>query len=185
MTSMMVIGIAAGAALLIWLAATFNRFIRGRNQMREAWSGIDVQLKRRHDLAPRLVECVKGYRDYERGILENVTTARSRAVQAQGVEQTGQAETALAQNLRSLIVLAEAYPGLKADQSFQQLSTTLIELEDQLQYARRYYNGAVRDFNTLAESFPSVIVARLFGFKTQPFFSIESAVERQAPGVNL
>lgn len=180
-----IIGMAAAAALLIWLGVTFNRFIRGRNQLREAWSGIDVQLKRRHDLAPRLVACVKGYRDHERAVLENVTAARTLAVQAQGVVQAGQAETALGQNLRSLLAVAEAYPDLKASQTFQQLSTALIELEDQLQYARRYYNGAVRDFNIRVESFPSGLAGRLFGFKAEPFFSIESAGERQAPGVTL
>jgi LemA protein len=185
MTRMAAVGIALAAILLIWLAAAFNRFIRARNQLREAWSGIDVQLKRRHDLVPRLLACVKGYRDHERAVLENVTAARSQAVQAQGVEQTGRAETALAQNLRSLIAVAEAYPDLKADQSFRQLSTALVELEDQLQYARRYYNGAVRDFNILTETFPGVLAARLFGFSAQPFFSLESAVERQAPGVQL
>ena len=186
MTWKMTVGIAApAAALAIGLAAVFNRFIRGRNQVREAWSGIDVQLKRRHDLAPRLVECVKGYRDHERDVLENVTAARSRAVRAQGVEEAGQAETALEQNLHSLLAVAEAYPDLKANQTFQQLSAALIELEDQLQYARRYYNGAVRDFNIRVESFPSGLVARLFGFTSQPFFSIESAGERQAPGVRL
>lgn len=177
-------GIGA-AAVLIWFAATFNRFIRRRNRLREAWSGIDVQLKRRHDLTPRLVECVKGYREHERSVLENVAHARSRAMQAQGVEQAGQAETGLAQNLRNLIALGEAYPALQADQTFRQLSVSLVELEDQLQYARRYYNGAVREFNTLVESFPSSLVARLAGFAVQPFFSIESAVERQAPGVQL
>ncbi len=185
MTATVTGGIVVAAALLAWLAVTFNRFIRGRNQLREAWSGVDVQLKRRHDLTPRLVECVKGYRDHERAVLENVTSARSSAMQAQGVEQAGLAETALGQNLRSLLAVSEAYPDLKANSTFQQLSTALVELEDQLQYARRYYNGAVRDFNIQVESFPSGLVARAFGFTAQPFFSIESVAERQAPGVTL
>ena len=178
-------GIGVAIVALAWFAATFNRFVRGRNRLREAWSGIDVQLKRRHDLVPRLIECVRAYRDHERSVLENVTAARSRAMSAQGVEQAGQAETTLAQNLRALVAIGEAYPDLKANQTFQQLSVALIEVEDQIQYARRYYNGAVRDFNTLVESFPSAVVARLSGFASQPFFSIESAVERQGPEVRL
>lgn len=176
-------GILAG--LLIGLAIVFNRFVRGRNQLREAWSGIDVQLKRRHDLVPRLVDCVKGYRAHESSVLENVTLARSKAEQAAGVEQTGQAETGLSRNLRSLLAVAEAYPELKANQTFQQLSAALIEVEDQLQFSRRYYNGAARDFNNLVESFPSLLVARLFAFKIQPFFSLESVAEAQTPVVSL
>lgn len=179
------VGGAIVAVLLIGLALTFNRFIRGRNQLREAWSGIDVQLKRRHDLVPRLVECVKGYRAHESSVLENLTAARVQAEMAAGVEQTGQAETGLTRHLRTLLAVAESYPDLKANQTFQQLSAALIEVEDQLQYSRRYYNGAARDFNTLAESFPSLVVARMFGFSTQPFFSLETASEGQTPVVAL
>jgi LemA protein len=185
MTWMSCAGIGVAALPFLWFAATFNRFIRARNQVREAWSGIDVQLKRRHDLAPRLVECVKGYRDHERGVLEKVSDSRSDALRARGVAQVEQAESALTSNLRDLLAVAEAYPDLKASQTFLQLSQALIGLEDQLQYARRYYNGAVRDFNTLVESFPAVLAARLAGFHTQPFFSIDNAVERQTPGVTL
>jgi LemA protein len=185
MNVMPVAGLGVAILVLAGFATLFNRFIRSRNRVREAWSGIDVQLKRRHDLVSRLVECVKGYREHERGVLEQVSHARSDAIQARGVEQTGQAETELARNLRHLVAVAEAYPDLKASESFRQLSGALVELEDQLQYARRYYNGAVRDFNTLVESFPSNLVAWLAGFRVQPFFSIESATERQAPEVTL
>lgn len=185
MTWMHALGFGLAFLAVVVFAAVFNRFIRGRNRVREAWSGIDVQLKRRHDLIPRLVDCVKGYREHERGILEKVSSSRSDAIRAQGVEQTGKAETELARNLRDLVAVAEGYPDLKANQTFRQLSGTLVELEDQLQYARRYYNGAVRDFNTLVESFPSSLVARLAGFHAQPFFSIENALERQAPEVNV
>ena len=179
------IGVGVAATVAVWVGATFNRFIGFRNRLREAWSGIDVQLKRRHDLVPSLVECVRGYRDHERTLLENVTQARSRAVSAQGVAQAGEAETGLARQLRSLFAVAEAYPDLKADQNFRQLSANLVEIEDQLQYARRYYNGVARDFNILAESFPSRLVAALFGFKPAGFFEIESVTERQTPEVRM
>lgn len=177
--------VVIGGGLLTGLAVVFNRFIRGRNQLREAWSGIDVQLKRRHDLVPHLVNCVKGYRAHESTVMENVALARSRAEQAAGVEQTGLAETGLTRQLRSLLAVAEAYPDLKANLTFQQLSAALIEIEDQLQFSRRYYNGAARDFNILVESFPSLLVARLFRFQAEPFFSLESVSEGQAPGVSL
>ncbi len=174
-----------GVLILIGLVIIFNRFVRVRNQLREAWSGIDVQLKRRHDLVPQLVSCVAGYRVHESSVLENVTRARSQAEHVIGVEQTGHIETGLTQNLRTLLAVSEAYPDLKANQTFQQLSAALIEIEDQLQYSRRYYNGTVRDFNTLVESFPSLLVARLFGFTVQPSFTLETVSEGQVPKVAL
>jgi LemA protein len=175
--------IAAG--LLTWMGVVFNRFIRGRNRLREAWSGVDVQLKRRHDLVPELVECVRGYSSYERTLLEELTQARSQALLAQGATQAGEAEGGLVNRLRSLFAVAEAYPDIKANRSFQDLHANLIEIEDQLQYARRYYNGTVRDYNILVESFPSRIIAHLFGFTSAPFFEIESAAERAAQEVRL
>jgi LemA protein len=185
MTPIIFAWIALAVLAVAIFAALFNRFIRARNRVREAWSGIDVQLKRRHDLAPRLVDCVKAYRDHERAVLEKVSTSRTDALNASGVDQVSQAENALGRNLRDLVAVAEAYPDLKASQSFQQLSRALIDLEDQLQYARRYYNGAVREFNILVESFPSSLVARLAGFRSEPFFSIDITLERQAPGITL
>ena len=173
------------ALILLWAWFTFNRFIRQRNLTREAWSGVDVQLKRRHDLVPRLVECVKGYKGYEASLLENLTTARASAQAAQGVAAAGKAETGVTQSLKALFAVAEAYPDLKAARSFQDLSAALIEIEDQLQYARRYYNGTVRDYKILAESFPSRLVAGLFGFCPDGFFEVESSMERQAPDVKL
>ena len=177
--------LTVASLLAAGIAWTFNRLIRLRNRLREAWSDIDVQLKRRHDLVPALVECVRGYRDHEQRVLEDVTLARSQAQAAVGAAQVASGEDNLARGLRSLFVVAEAYPDLKADQNFRKLSDALVEIEDQLQYARRYYNGAVRDFNILVESFPSGIVARLFGFRAQSFFEIESAVARQTPEVKL
>ena len=168
-----------------WAIFLFNRLIRQRNRLREAWSGIDVQLKRRHDLIPNLIESVKGYRAHEQSLFESLARNRAQAQAAQGVPNTGSAESVVSQNLRSLFVLAEAYPELKADQNFRQLSANLVETEDQLQYARRYYNGTVRDFNTMVESFPGLLMARPMGFQSAEFFEVETATERKAPEVKL
>jgi len=173
------------ALVVIWVGFTFNRFIRQRNLTREAWSGVDVQLKRRHDLVPRLVECVKGYKGYEASLLENLAMVRANAQTAKGVAETGKAENDVTQTLRAFLAVAEAYPELKAGRNFQELSAALIDTEDQLQYARRYYNGTVRDYAILAESFPSRLVARLFGFRPGGYFEIQSSIERQAPEVKL
>ena len=179
--------VACGIAIVlaVWVGLTFNRFISLRNRQREAWSGIDVQLKRRHDLVPALVECVRGYRTHERSLLEDLTRARASAVSAQDAAQAGVVEPGVVRGLRSLLGVAEAYPDLKADQNFRQLSATLVEIEDQLQYARRYYNGVVRDYSILAESFPSRLVALAFRFKPADFFEVESVLERQPPEVRL
>jgi len=173
------------AVLVVWIGFTFNRFVRQRNLAREAWSGVDVQLKRRHDLIPQLVECVKGYRGYEASVLEKLTQARAQAQIATGALASSQAETGLTQTLRTFLGVAEAYPDLKAGRNFQDLSAALIETVDRLQYARRYYNGTVRDYSILAESFPSQFVARLFGFQPPPYFEVESSLERQVPEVKL
>lgn len=173
------------ALVVIWVGFTFNRFIRQRNLTREAWSGVDVQLKRRHDLVPRLVECVKGYKGYEASLLENLAMVRANAQTTKGVAETGKAENDVTQTLRAFLAVAEAYPELKAGRNFQELSAALIDTEDQLQYARRYYNGTVRDYAILAESFPSRLVARLFGFRPGSYFEIQSSIERQAPEVKL
>lgn len=171
--------------VLVYTAWAFNRLVTLRNRLREAWSDVDVQLKRRHDLVPSLVECVKGYRGYEKALLESLTRSRTAAVAAQGVTTAGSVETRLTQDLRSLFVVAEAYPDLKADKSFRQLSASLVEIEDTLQYARRFYNGTVRDLNNLVQSFPSLIVAGLCRFQSAEFFEVESATERRVPEVKL
>ena len=176
---------AIPAFVVVWIGFTFNRFTRQRNLTREAWSGVDVQLKRRHDLIPRLVECVKGYKGYEASLLENLAMVRANAQTVKGVSETGKAEQGVTQTLRTLLAVAEAYPDLKAARNFQELSAALIDTEDQLQYARRYYNGTVRDYTILAESFPSRLVAGLFGFRPDGYFEVESSIERQAPEVKL
>jgi LemA protein len=177
--------LAPVVAIPAWGAWTFNRLVIVRNQLKEAWSGIDVQLKRRHDLVPRLVSCVEAYRDHDRTLLESVAQARAIAAGGLNVQAAGLAENRLSLGLRDLLVVAEAYPTLKADENFRQLSTQLTEIEEQLQFARRYFNGGVRDLNNLVESFPSLLVARALGFRTAEFFALDSAVERTVPEVRL
>lgn len=169
-------------ALLVWLVVAFNRLVRQRNLVREGWSGIDVQLKRRHDLVPALVEAVRGHAAFERGVLDEVTRLRAAAPATRALQD---GENALAAQVRGLLAVAEAYPELRASDSFLALQRQLAEVEDQLQMARRYFNGAVRDYNIAVESFPSNLVARGFGFALHDFFQVESAVERQVPAVRL
>ena len=171
------------AALVLWLVVTYNRFIRWKNLMREAWSGIDVQLKRRYDLVPNLVETVRGYSEYERRILNEVTESRSECLKTGDIRGKMVAENHLSQALKTLFAVVENYPDLKADQQYLDLQQNLVEIEDQIQLARRYYNGTVRNFNILVESFPSLLIATLVGFKLADYFEIETATERQAPQV--
>jgi LemA protein len=171
--------------LLLWVIATYNRFIRLSNMLKEAWSGVDVQLKRRHDLIPNLVETVKGYSGHERGTLTEVTALRAQGLQSNDPRSRGEAENALTQSIKSLFAVVEAYPDLKANQNFLSLQQTLTDIEDQIQYARRYYNGSVRNFNILVQSFPSNILAGLFGFHPQEYFEIELSTDRQAPEVKI
>jgi LemA protein len=177
--------ITAAIALGIGFLMVFNRLIRLKNQVNEAWSGVDVQLKRRHDLVPTLVECVRGYQVHEKGLFDDLAQSRARAVEARGASSAAPAEQDLGGRLRALVALAEAYPDLKAGQNFSELSRNLVEIEDHLQYARRFYNGSVRDLNNLVESFPSRIVAGMCGFARAEFFEIESATERNTPEVRL
>jgi LemA protein len=165
-----------GLAVIVPAVLLFNRLVAARNLARQGYADIDVQLKRRADLVPRLVEAVKGYAAYEKSLLTAVAEARTAAL-AKGSASTGAeerfgAERALGQGLKQLVALAEAYPNLKADAGFRDLSARLVEVEDQLQYARRFYNGAVKEYVTRLESFPDVIVARLFGFQPLPFFEM-------------
>jgi len=170
--------------VVAWLVVTFNKLVRIRNQSRNAWADIDVQLKRRYDLIPNLVETVKGYAGHEKETFEAVVEARNRAMAAQGPAEKGPAEGQLGRALGSLFALAESYPQLRAVDNFLQLQETLSEIEEALQNARRYYNAVVRDLNTKIEQFPSNLVAGLFGFTLADFFRIEAA-EREAPRVNL
>jgi len=170
-------------ALLTWAGVTFNRAVRLRNQVKEAWAGIDVQLQRRYQLVPNLVATVQGYMQHESGVLERVTRLRNDPAMA--LDRRASAESGLSRSIGRLFALAEDYPDLKASSGFQQLHRSLVEIEDHLQFARRYYNGSVRDNNNLVEGFPSNIVARLCGFHSADFFEIELASQRRAPAVNL
>jgi LemA protein len=177
-----------GAALLViagYVIGAFNGLTRLRMLARNAWSDIDVQLKRRHDLVPVLVSTVKGHAGYERGTLDAIVEARNRAANAPGPAAAGDAERVLAGQVKQLLALAEAYPDLKAGESFVALQRSLTEIEDHIQNARRYYNAVVRDFNTRIEQFPSTLVARPLGFHTEEFFGLADSAEAAVPGVNL
>ena len=165
--------------LLLWLVLAYNSLVRFRNRAQEAWSDIDVQLKRRYDLIPNLVETVKGYAVHERQVFENVTAARARAMGApMGKEKAG-AEDALSGALKSLFAVAENYPQLKASENFQKLQDELTDTEDKIQAARRFYNGNVRDLNIAIQSFPKNLIANSFGFKQMEFFGDVSETERE------
>ena len=164
----------------IWI---YNQLIRNRNLVSEAWAGIDVQLQKRHELVPNLVSTVKGYVTHESTVFEEV--ARIRSDPQAAVPVMAATETALSRSLGKLFALAEDYPDLKASEGFQQLHSSLVEIEDHLQFARRYYNGAVRDNNNLVESFPSNLVAGAFRFIKAEFFEIEFSGQRSAPDVDL
>ncbi len=169
--------------VLAWGVWTYNRFVRLRNQVSEAWAGIDVQLQRRYDLVPNLLATVKGYMRHESGVLERVTRLRSHPDLA--VDERANEESGLSRSIGRLFAVAEDYPDLKASEGFRQLHDSLVEIEEHLQFARRYYNGSVRDNNNLVEGFPSMLVARLFGFRNAGFFEIELASQREAPQVTL
>ena len=168
-----------------FLAISYNGFVRLKNRAQEAWSDIDVQLKRRHDLIPNLVETVKGYATHERELFEKVTQARAAAISAQGIAQKAQAENMLSDTLKSLFAVSENYPDLKASQNFLELQRELRDTEDKVQAARRFYNANVRDLNTKVESFPDNIVAGWFRFKKMEFFELAEAEEKEAPSVNF
>lgn len=170
--------------VVLWLIVAYNRFIRGTNLVREAWSGIDVQLKRRHDLIPNIVEAVKGYSTHEREVFEEVAALRAKGPD-DDVRKRSETENALTQSIKTLFAVAEDYPELKANENFLSLHEALVEVEDDIQYARRYYNGTVRDFNIRVEAFPSNIVAASFGFRRREYFEIELASERLAPEMDL
>lgn len=177
------------ATLAVWTIVTYNGFVQLQQRAGQAFSDIDAQLKRRHDLVPALVETVKGYAGHERDTLEEVVRRRSEATTLEGGEapRSGrqQAENFLAQALRGIFVLAEAYPDLKASDRFAGLQEELADIEDDLQNARRYYNAVVRDFNTALARFPALLVARLFGFARREFFELDSPLERHAVRVEV
>jgi LemA protein len=183
------VGIIILAVLLVvvflWLMSSYNGLVRLKVQAENAWADIDVQLKRRHDLIPNLVETVKGYAGHEKGTLEGVIAARNSAVSAQGPAAKAEAEGVLSGMLRQVFALAEAYPQLRAVESFNDLQKQLSALEDTLQNARRYYNAVVRDFNTAVQQFPSNIVAGMFHFKEREFFELKDEAERAVPKVSF
>ena len=179
--------IAAAVMVLILLYAVFvfNRLVRQRNSVREGWSGIDVQLRRRTDLIPNLVETVKAYAAHERGVFEEVTQKRASSIAASSVDGQATAERALSGSLGRLMAVAEAYPELKADANFRDLQDKLSGIEDEIQLSRRYYNGAVRNLNTMIQSFPSNFVANFFKFTLAEFFEIGDAAAREVPKVDF
>ena len=169
----------------LWLAGAFNLLVRSRNRVKEAWSDIDVQLKRRYDLIPNLVESVKGYAAHEREVLENVTKARSTAMGAHSVAEHGQAENMLSGALKSLFALSENYPQLRAVESFTKLQDELTDSENKIQAARRFYNTNVLTLNTQVEQFPTNIVANMFGFKKEEFFELSEESAREPVKVDF
>ncbi len=175
-------GIAAVLALVLFFGIfLYNKLVRLKNTAESAWSDIDVQLKKRHDLVPNLVETVKGYAAHEQSLFARVTEARTRAIRSTGPAATAQAETELRDSLKSLFAVAEAYPELKANQNFLQLQNQLKEIEDAIESARRYYNAVVRDLNTAVEQFPSNLVAGRFNFGKKDFFELEAPTEERKP----
>jgi LemA protein len=188
MSAGLIIVLVIVAVVVLWAVATYNGLVSRRNRVDESWSGIDVQLKRRHDLIPNLIETVKGYAAHEKTTLENVIQARNTAV---SVQQTGdpaalgQAEGVLTGALRQVFALGEAYPDLKANTNFLELQQQLADTEDKVSAARRIYNGNVRDYNTKIQQVPSNIIAGIGSFAPREFFEIEDAAERAVPNVSF
>jgi LemA protein len=171
---LIVLGVVA-AVVILGIIVMYNGLVALRNRVEEAWSDITVQLKRRLDLIPNLVETVKGYASHEKEVFQKVTEARANALNAQGVVETAKAENRFEAALKSLFAVAENYPQLRATENFQKLQDELVDTEDKIQASRRFYNGGVRDLNTKIEQFPSNIIAGMFGFKKREFFELEEA----------
>jgi LemA protein len=169
----------------LWFVFTYNGLVRFRNQVKNAWSQIDVQLKRRYDLIPNIVETVKGYAAHEKETFERVIQARQRGIDASGVKQQQEAENMITGALRQLFALSEAYPNLKANENFLALQEELASTENKIGFARQYYNDTVKDFNTRQEMFPANLVASMLGFQPAEFFEIEEASQREAPKVKF
>ena len=179
--------IGLAAIIIAWLIATYNGLVKMRNRVKEAWSDIDVQLKRRYDLIPNLINAVKGYASHEKEVFQKVTEARSQAMQAEksgNAADSAQAENMLSGALKSLFAVAEAYPDLKANQNFLALQTELSDTENKIQASRRFYNGNTRDYNTKQEQFPTNLIASMFGFKPADFFEIDEG-EKENPKVDF
>jgi len=170
---------------ILYAIGLYNKLVRNKNMVAEGWSGIEVQLKRRSNLIPNLIETVKGYVTHEAGLLSEIVTLRSRSKETREVAEKSRVESALTRSLGNLLALAEAYPDLKASQNFIDLQDDLSLIESDLQMARRYYNGTVRNLNISIESFPSNFIAERFRFEKAEFFEIEDAAEREMPEVKF
>ena len=184
MSSIIIALIVVGVVLVLaigFIVAIYNGLVTLRNRVEEAWSDITVQLKRRTDLIPNLVNSVKGYATHEKEVFEKVTEARSAIMDAKGVKDTAEAENMLEGALKSLFAVAEAYPDLKANQNFMQLQQELVDTEDKIQASRRFYNGGVRDLNTKIQTFPANIVAGMFNFQAKEFFEVEDRASVENP----
>jgi LemA protein len=177
--------VGLGAIALLWGIAVYNGLVRRTNLTKEGWSGIDAQLKRRADLVPNVVAVVKGYAAHESSTLEEVTALRSKSLGARNVPEREGTEAALTGAITRIMALAESYPQLKANENFLQLQTQLAAVEDDIQLARRYYNGTVRDLNILIQSFPASLVAGALGFHPGVYFQLESDSDRQTPAVSF
>jgi len=185
--AMVVLLVIGGLALLVvgWLVLTYNGLVRLRNGVKNAWAQIDVQLRRRYDLIPNLVETVKGYAAHEKETFENVVKARQAGIDASSIKEQGQAENMITGALRKLFALSEAYPDLKANTNFLALQEELASTENKIGFARQYYNDAVQTFNTRQQMFPANMVARMMGFEPSDFFELEEAEMREAPKVEF
>jgi LemA protein len=171
--------------IILWLIGVYNGLIRLKNRVKEAWADIDVQLKRRYDLIPNLMETVKGYMKHEEGVLTKVTEARAAAMGAKGLGDKAKAENMLSETLKSLFAVSESYPDLKASQNFLQLQDEISDTENKIQASRRFYNTQVRDFNTKIEVFPTNMIAGMLKFKSKDFFEIEDQKEKEVPKVKF
>ena len=185
MTIALVVVVVLGVLFALWAMGVYNALIRLRNAVKNAWSQIDVQLKRRHDLIPNLVETVKGYMTHERETLENVTRARNLAQNASGVADRGKAEGNLSQALSNFFVVVEQYPDLKANQNFLALQEELTSTENKIGFARQAYNDSVMTYNTARETFPNNFISGMFNFAAAELFQVDNAAERQAPQVKF
>jgi len=171
--------------MLIWMIGIYNRLVRNKAMVEEGWSGIDVQLKRRSNLIPNLIKAVKGYMGHEEKLLSEITQLRSQSKNTQAVAEKSKVETALTRSLGNLIAVAESYPDLKANQNFLDLQNELSQIENDIQMARRYFNGTVRNLNIMIEAFPSNLIAGQFGFVKADFFEIEEPGDRKVPDVKF
>ena len=175
------IAIVAVVLLIIIVVVLYNALVKTKVRVEEAWSDITVQLKRRYDLIPNLVNAVKGYAKHEKEVIENVTKARANALNATGVQETAKAENQFEQALKSLFAVSENYPQLRASENFQQLQAELTDTEDKIMAARRFYNGAARDLNIKIDTFPSNMIAKMFGFKKRDFFEVDDVASVEKP----